>query len=801
VSETYDHHAVEAKWAGRWEREGTYRVDLGEATRPFYNLLMFPYPSAEGLHVGNMFAFTGGDVYGRYMRAQGMDVFEPMGFDAFGMHSENFALKAGLHPARLVPRSVAAFRRQFKRIGGIFDWAHEVNTTDPSYYRWTQWIFLQLYRAGLAYQAEAAVNWCPSCKTVLADEQAEGGVCERCGSKVERRLMRQWFLRITAYAQRLLDDLSWIDWSEITKHTQRNWIGRSEGAEISFPVDGKQAVITVFTTRPDTLWGATYVVVAPEHPLLSEIVAPERQTQVQEYVRQVVPTQEETEKEKTGVSTGAYAINPINGERLPIWVADYVLMEYGTGAIMAVPAHDQRDFEFAQAFGLPLREVISPDEREHTLSEAYTEQGVLINSGPFSGRGSTEGGQLIVSALAAEGRGRVVVRYRLHDWCISRQRYWGTPIPIVHCEACGVVPVPEENLPVVLPMVEDFEPDGSGVSPLARDEAFVCTTCPTCGGPARRETDVSDNFLDSAWFFLRYPSSDRTDVPFDPELTAKWLPVSMYIGGQEHAVLHLMYARFITMALHDLGFLPFEEPFRRFRAHGLLIKDGAKMSKSRGNVIIPDQYIEALGADTLRTYLLFLGPYQEGGDFRDTDIIGVRRFLERLWRYITSNQFSPEPPTDPALLTLLHTRIKKVTQDVEALRYNTAIAALMELLNGLMAQPRHSRESARILLQLTSPFAPFITHELWERLGEPGLMGDQPWPRYDEKLAQPPKVEIVVQVDGKIRGRYQLPAEASMTAVEQVALSDAEFAKWLRGRTVQRRIFVPGRLLNLVTTA
>ncbi|MCC7407498.1 MAG: class I tRNA ligase family protein [Phycisphaeraceae bacterium] len=624
MSEVYDPAVIEPAWSERWERQQTHKVDLHGAPRPYYNLMMFPYPSAEGLHVGNVFAFVGSDIHGRFMRAQGCNVFEPMGWDAFGMHSENYALKTGVHPAALVPRSIGHFRDgQLKRIGAMFDWSHQVNTTDPIYYRWTQWIFVRLFKAGLAYQKQAAVNWCPACRTVLADEQAEGGVCERCKTAVEPRNMLQWFFRITAYAQRLLDHLDQLDWSPITTAAQRHWIGRSDH----------------------------------------------------------------------------------------------------------------------------------------------------------------------------EGR----VEYHLRDWCVSRQRYWGTPIPIIHCPACGTVPVPEEQLPVLLPAMEQFGPDGSGHSPLARCEEFVRTVCPTCGGPASRETDVCDNFLDSSWFFLRYPSSDRADAPFDNDLTRRWLPVGMYIGGQEHAVLHLMYARFVTMALKDLGLIEFEEPFRRFRAHGLITRNGAKMSKSRPqDVINPDRYIDQWGADTFRCYLMFMGPYQGSADFRDEGIVGIRRFIERVWRYVTQTRFEagPEPPAE--LSRLIHRSIRKVTQDIADLRYNTAIAALMELLNGLVNQDCHRPEHARVVIQLLSPFAPFISHELWERIGGPGLVVDAPWPAYAPDLAPDPCVEYGIQVNGRICCRLTLPATATQTEVEQAALADPAVRRRVGTHPVARVVYVAGRLLNIV---
>ena len=801
--ESYDHKKIESKWVATWDREKTHNTDLQTAKNPFYNLMMFPYPSAEGLHVGNVFAFTGSDIYGRFKRAQGYQVFEPMGFDAFGIHSENFALKIGVHPKQLIPKNIHNFREnQLKRLGAMFDWDHQVDTTDPVYYKWTQWVFIQLFNAGLAYQKDAPVNWCASCKTVLSDEQTEGGQCERCGTEVEKRQMKQWFFAITKYAQQLLDNLDTIDWSNITKAAQRRWIGRSEGGEIVFGIDGFDDDLVVFTTRPDTLWGATYMVLAPEHALVEKITAPDQADAVQQYIRKSALKsaieREDASREKTGVFTGTYAINPVNNEKIPIWVADYVLMGYGTGAIMAVPAHDTRDFEFATQFALPIIEVISPNGKTHDLEEAYTGEGNLINSDPFDGENSKSAIAKVITWLAEKNQAKAKVNYRLHDWCVSRQRYWGPPIPMVHCETCGTVPVPDDQLPVVLPEIDHFEPDGTGKSPLERIESFVRTTCPKCGGQARRETDVNDNFLDSAFYFFRYPSTSFDDRMMDAELTKKWLPVNMYIGGNEHAVLHLMYTRFITMAFKDIGLIDFDEPFKVFRAHGLLIKDGAKMSKSKGNIVNPDDFFDDYGADTFRTYLMFLGPYTEGGDFRDAGIIGVRRFIERVWRYVVDNDFKGEPVQNPEQLNLMHKTIRKVTQDIENLRYNTAISALMEYVNALYKIDDYYRPLAEILLKLGAPFMPYVTQELWNRMGNEGMIVDAPWPEYDESLIREETVEIVVQVNGKVRGRVHMPVDSSEQDVLSTAEENERITEWLKGKQIIKKIYVKNKLVNFV---
>jgi leucyl-tRNA synthetase len=808
----YDHRQIERKWQALWDERGTNRLtdeQLASAERPFYNLMMFPYPSAEGLHVGNMYAFTGADIYGRWKRLLGEDVFEPIGFDAFGIHSENFALKVGTHPMELIPKNIANFTRQLRRIGAMYDWEHTVDTTAPEYYRWTQWIFLKLFEAGLAEKKEAPVNWCPSCHTVLSNEQVIAGECERCGSTVEQRRLSQWFFRITTYAQRLLDNLKWIDWSESTKKAQENWIGRSEGAEVRFQVDGTaDDRIAVFTTRPDTIFGATFLVLAPEHPLVERITSAEQRAEVDAYRARVaamdIVARKTVDKAKTGVFTGATATNPATDETVPIWIADYVLMEYGTGAIMAVPGHDQRDFEFATEFGLPIRRVVAgPGESEFApLEEAYTGEGTLVNSGGFDGMDAGPAGTAITAWLAERRSAEPRVNFRLHDWCISRQRYWGPPIPIIYCDACGTLPVPEQDLPVVLPFVENYKPDESGTSPLARVEEWYKVDCPRCGATARRETDVSDTFLDSAWYFLRYPSANDAEAAFDETLTSRWLPVDMYIGGEEHAVLHLLYSRFITMVLHDIGLLEEEEPFRTFRKHGLLIKEGAKMSKSRGNVVIPDQYLEEWGADTFRTYLMFLGPYQEGGDFRDQGLQGPFGFLSRLWDTVMPVAALGSEAPAGTVEQKLHATIRKVTEDIAALRYNTAIAAMMEYLNAVREGGRRAnRAEVEPLVPLVAPFAPHIAEELWEALGhEGGIFAGESWPSYDPAKAIADSVEFVVQVNGKLRARLHFPRGVSEQDAASAAMADENVRRFVENATVRKVIFVPDRLVNIVVS-
>ena len=802
----YAFRVFEPKWRARWEEQKLYQVDLRHAKRPYYNLMMFPYPSAEGLHVGNVYSYVGSDVHGRWMAMQGYDVFEPMGFDAFGIHSENFAIKRGIHPRILTARNIEHFREaQLKRIGNRFDWSHELHTTSPDYYRWTQWIFVQLFKAGLAERKMAPVNWCPRDKTVLADEQVIDGRCERCGSIVERRWLEQWFLKITNYAQRLLDDLDQLDWSERIKVAQRNWIGRSEGLEFSMTIAGMpEERVQVYTTRPDTIFGMTFVALAPHHPLIARITSPAYREAVAHYQETVSNAQVGEGRTMTGVFTGTYALHPFTGERIPIWVADFVLGEHGAGAVMGVPAHDETDMAFAREMGLPVRFVVLPayttasPSQEPVQQEAFVQPGILADSAQYSGMTSEQARTAIIDWFEARGTGKRTVKYRLRDWLISRQRYWGPPIPVIYCPVHRAVPVPEDRLPVVLPDIENWMPTGTGTSPLAAVESFVNTTCPICGRPARRETDVSDNFLDSSWYFLRYPSSDDETQPWNPELTRKWLPVDMCIGGGEHSVLHLMYVRFITLALHDLGYLDFSIPFTRFRANGTITKDGAKISKSRGNVINPDAYIEHFGADVFRIYLMFMGPYEGGGDFSDRGISGVVRFLNRIWQLALRHEpVAPEPGGEAK--RAMHITIKRVTEDIAALKYNTAIAALMEYVNALEARQEVTREEVETLLRLLAPLAPYLTEELWERLGHQTSIHTAPWPTFDAASIQTDVMTILVQVNGRLRDRIEISSTASEEEIKWQALNAGKVQRFVVGQNVSRVVYVPGRLVNIVT--
>ena len=804
---SYDPGAIERKWQRIWQERGTNNTDLQRAQRPFYTLMMFPYPSAEGLHVGNLFAFTGNDIYGRFQRLMGHNVFEPLGYDAFGIHSENYALKVGQHPMDLIPRNISNFRKQLERSGLMVDWRYTLSTTEPNYYKWTQWLFLQLFKQGLAYKKQAAVNWCPDCKTVLANEQVVAGLCERSKTPVEQRLLEQWFFRISDYAPRLLENLDRIDWSETTKTAQRNWIGRSEGADIAFEaenVTGGTCEIRVFTTRPDTIYGATYLVLAPEHPLVDALTKATERKKVDAY-REKTKKQDiitrKTSTEKTGTFTGSYAINPATRKQIPIWVSDYVLMEYGTGAIMGVPGHDERDFEFATKFELPIVRVVCGEREDANtpLTSAFTEceSGTLVNSGEFDGYSVDAGKKAIVESLSKSGAAKSVVHFRLHDWCISRQRYWGPPIPIIYCESCGMVPVPEKDLAGRASVHRGLQARRLGCFAARASRGVVSRRVPEVRQDRRAARPMCPT---PSWIARGISCATRasgtTTCLSRRAMTKKWLPVNSYIGGNEHAVLHLLYSRFITMVLHDAGMLEFEEPFTKFRAHGHIIREGAKMSKTQGNIVNPDEYIEHWGADAFRTYLMFLGPYEQGGDFRDASISGTRRFLDRLFASVHGMSNAGAP--DQSVMRKLHQTIRKVSEDIPRLSYNTAVAAMMEYMNALRKGERTPhRDEVVPLIPLVSPFAPHIAEELWEQTGGTGSVFDSAWPQFDPSLAAEDSIELVVQVNGRVRSRITVDRDITEEAAVVAALADPVVAKFVAGAP-KKIIFVPGRLLNIV---
>lgn len=823
----YDHKNIEKKWQGYWDEEKIYSPDLDSAKRPFYNLMMFPYPSAEGLHVGNMYAFTHTDCYGRFKRLCGYDVFEPIGLDGFGIHSENYAIKIKEHIREVSKRTEEHFYDQLHQIGNGYDWSRTVETYKEDYYKWTQWLFLQMYEKGLVTRKNAPVNWCPSCKTVLSDEQVISGACERCGTTVEKRNMEQWFFKITDYAERLLANLDWIKWSEDVKLGQRNWIGKSEGAEINFSIHDRLtedtdgiAQITVFTTRPDTIFGATYLVLAPEHPILQELIPRiTNREDVEKYAKEAAQKNEQdrikVSKDKSGICLeGVVAKHPATGESMPIYVADYVLTGYGTGAIMAVPAHDERDYEFAVKFDLPIVRVVEPDIAGQESAKAAEEEkpcfsgeGVAVNSDFLNGLQTRKAKDKIIAYLEEHQQGQKKIQYKLRDWCISRQRYWGPPIPMINCEKCGWVPVPEKDLPVRLPEMEDFLPDGSGKGPLSKVSDFVNTTCPKCGGVAKRETDVSDPFVDSSWYFFRYLSAEDNEQALNKERIKKWMPVAMYIGGKEHTVLHLLYARFVTMVLHDMGYVECEEPFERFFGHGLVIKDGAKMSKSKGNIVNPDEYIERFGADSVRLYLMFLGDVRQGGDWRDEGMAGMFRFVKRLWNlYEGAVPIVKEPgiPADQVIgIPFVHKTIKRVTEDLERLSFNTAIARLMELVNWCYERRADLSKNdlsqvQEVLALLIAPFAPHVAEEFWSMLGKKNSIFREKWPAYNSELVRDEQVELIVQVNGKMRSKISVPAGITEREAFNIVDRDQKIKKITEGKKIIKRIFVRGRLVNLV---
>jgi leucyl-tRNA synthetase len=812
----YEPAAIEPKWQDRWEKDSLYRaVDFDDSRPKWYALVMFPYTSGD-LHIGHWFANTGPDVHARYHRMRGHNVLFPFGFDAFGLPAENAAIKEGIHPAEYTSANIERMLTQLRTLGSAFELDRKVDTSDPGYYRWTQWLFIQLFKKGLAYKAVAPVNWCPKDQTVLANEQVIDGRCERCHTSVVKKDLEQWMLRITDYAEELLD-FSEIDWPERVKVMQTNWIGRSEGLEMDFEAElpgGRKEKMRIFTTRSDTLYGVTFMVLSPEHPLLPLVTTKEQRVEVDAYVERARNTtdidRESLEREKAGVFTGAYAVNPINGEQVPIWVADYVLMTYGTGAIMGVPAHDERDFAFARKYGLEIREVISPTgEPGGELDAAFVGEGTLVNSDRFNGLAAKAAIQEINSYVKGQGWGEPAVKYKLRDWLISRQRYWGAPIPIVYCPEHGAVAVPDDQLPVLLPAGADFKPGGD--SPLARVPEFVNATCPACGKPARRETDTMDTFVDSSWYFLRYTSPNNDAEAFDRAAVDFWLPVDQYMGGIEHAILHLLYSRFFTKALRDLGLVGFGEPFKRLRNQGMIVHGGGKMSKSKGNVLAPDEMVASHGADAVRLYMLFIAPWFDGGVWYDEGIHGTRRFLNGVY-YLATRTYPAgaldegESAEERELVRLTHRTIKACTRDIEEFRFNTYVASMMKLRNAL--EEAHQGEVARsaayrraldALMLLVAPAAPHLAEELWEITGHEYSVHQQQWPDYDEALCAEEEFELVVQVNGKVRDRVVLPVGTSEDKVHEAVLSRPRIAELLDGGAPKKMIYVPGKILSIVT--
>ncbi|MCL5411483.1 MAG: leucine--tRNA ligase [Patescibacteria group bacterium] len=808
----YNPQEIEKKWQKIWEEHKLYKTPDKSDKPKYYTLVMFPYSSGD-LHIGHWYNFAPTDVFARFKRMNGFNVMEPIGFDSFGLPAEGAAIKRGIHPADWTKENIANMEKQLQSMGAIYDWSREIISSEPYYYKWTQWMFLQLYKADLAYKAKVPANWCPSCQTVLANEQVVDGVCWRCSSVVERRELEQWLFRITKYADELLDDVEALDWPEKTKTMQKNWIGRSEGVEINFPVisnkkgDIKEQ-LTVFTTRPDTIFGVTFMVISPEHPKLSSFVIQENKEAVSNYIEEVKKKSElervALEKDKTGVFTGSYCENPLSRVKVPIYVADYVLMSYGSGAVMGVPAHDQRDWDFAKKYHLDIVEVIRGGD---VANEAYTESGEMANSDQFNGLDSKEAKKRISDYIEKEHLGKRKINYHLRDWLVSRQRYWGAPIPIIYCEKCGLVSVPETDLPVLLPYDVDFTPKGK--SPLATNSEFVNTKCPTCGGKATRETDTMDTFVCSSWYYLRYPNPDLEDKPFDTDLISYWLPVDTYVGGAEHTVLHLLYSRFFTKALKDFGYLKFGEPFKTLRHQGIILgPDGQKMSKSKGNIINPDELVKAYGADTVRTYLCFMGPYDQGGPWNPKGIEGIYRFLTRVW-ILTNKQkdiFSAQELTVEERRFMAKT-VKKVTDDLTCFRFNTAVAAIMEWFNFLRGKKTVYGEEIKNLIILISPFAPHLAEEIWQivfnsaKEFEPKLsVHNQLWPAYIKQHLEEKEVWVVVQVNGKLRDRLLVAVGTSKEDIQKLAEGSPKVSKFLKDKVLCDIVYVSNRLINFVVS-
>ena len=812
----YDPKEIDRKWQDRWDKDGLHRVDNDDPRPKWYEMTMYPYPSGD-LHIGHWYAMAPADCHARFRRMQGYNVLHPIGFDAFGLPAENAAISRGVHPHSWTMSNIENMRKQLRSIGAMYDWDREIVCCLPEYYRWNQWLFLKFFQQGLAYRAKAPVVWCPSCQTVLANEQVINGSCERCGTAITRRDLEQWFFRITQYADRLLDFSGLVDWPNKILTMQTNWIGRSEGVEISFDISDKgleQKDISTFTTRIDTIFGVTFIVLAPEHSLVADLTTEEHREAVEAYVDQARRTSEidrlSTESEKTGVFTGSYAVNRLNGEKVPVFIGDYVLMTYGTGAVMGVPAHDSRDFVFAQKYRLPVRIVVAPISWDGSeLTEAYLDGGFMTNSGAYDGMTDEEGIEAIAADIERKGWGSRTVSYRMRDWLVSRQRYWGTPIPVVYCDKCGIVPVPEDELPVLLPTDAEYIPTGEG-SPLASNAGFLHTTCYRCGGPARRETDTMDTFFDSSWYMLRYISPGYSEGPFDPAVKG-WLPVDQYTGGAEHAVMHLLYSRFFIKGLHDMGVVDFEEPFLRLFNQGVILgEDHEKMSKSRGNVVNPDEVVEGLGADAVRCFMMFIGPWDQGGPWSEVGINGVARWLNRIWDIVVrepadldGGKVVSQAARDTT--RLLHQTIRRCHNDLDRFKFNTAISGLMELanhLNRVWAEASIDsatwRECIKNFLLMLAPIAPHVTEELWERTGHAYSIHQQAFPSWDDDLAAEETITLVVQVNGKVRDKLEVPAGIEEAAAQELALASPRVKSYTDGKSVSKTIYVPGRLVNLV---
>lgn len=796
----YNPSELESEIQKYWEKSDLYKAQVNSKKPKAYVLDMFPYPSGDGLHIGHVEGYTATDIVSRYKRMKGFEVLHPMGWDSFGLPAENYAMKVNIHPRLTTDKNTKNFKRQLKLLGFSYDWSREIDTSSEEFYKWSQWFFLLFYKLGLAYRKDAPVNWCDVCQTVLANEQVVDGKCERSKNPVVQKMMPQWFFKVTAYADRLISDLEKLDWPESLKDMQRNWIGRSEGSFVSFGIDGRDEKIKVFTTRPDTLYGVTYVVLAPEHDLVAKLTAKDQAQAVKEYVessrRRSDLERTGTDQQKTGVFTGAYAIHPITHEKIPVWIADYVLATYGTGAVMAVPAHDERDFAFARKFGLALKQVIEPKDGQPVSQDApYTGDGILVASASHTGMSSTEAMSIVTEAAGGER----AVTYKIRDWLISRQRFWGAPIPVVYCDTCGIVPVPQDQLPVVLPKEADFTLKGDGKSPLARVEEFVHTTCPSCGGKAKRETDTMDGFVDNSWYFFRFCDPKNSDAFASESALKYWMPVDLYVGGAEHAVGHLIYSRFYTKVLFDQGYVTFEEPFTKLVNQGIILaEDGQKMSKSLGNVINPDDVVKLYGADTLRMYEMFLGPIHEAKPWDTKGINGIRRFLDRVYRLFEGDTVHEGAAADAELTAALHKTIKKVGDDIEALRFNTAISAMMIFINAAQEKAALPTVEAEAFLKILSPFAPHLAEYLWMELGHKTSISLEAWPAFDERLLKSETVTMAVQINGKSRATIELAADADEAAAKQTALANETVQKYLADKDIRKVIYVPGRIINLI---